>query len=244
MSSGFEPVKDILSPNAPWRDLVNEEPRFTRLYAHCTKKTMTGVDRIYALHSATRYVIEAKVEGAFVECGVWKGGSMMMVAHTLKDMGVTDRKLWLYDTYEGMTDPSEVDVDWIGRSGAALMETAKAAEGGAWARAQLDEVTANMESTGYPMSQMVFCRGNVLETIPAQGPESIALLRLDTDWYESTKHELVHLFPRLSPRGVLIVDDYGHFKGARKAVDEYFGSLPEKYLMHRIDYSGRTIVKV
>ena len=71
-------------------------------------------------------------------------------------------------------------------------------------------------------------------------PERIALLRIDTDWYESTRHELVHLYPRLSPGGVLIIDDYGHWQGARKAVDEYFQA---GLFLNHIDYTGRLAIK-
>ena len=75
-----------------------------------------------------------------------------------------------------------------------------------------------------------------------EAPEQISLLRLDTDWYESTKHELVHLSPKLSV-GVLIVDDYGHWEGARRAVDEYIDELQLRILLCRIDYTGRVAVK-
>ena len=82
------------------------------------------------------------------------------------------------------------------------------------------------------------------ETIPTHIPHAISLLRLDTDWYESTKHELTHLFPLLSPGGVIIIDDYGHWQGAKKAVDEYFEENKIKILLNRIDYTGRIGVKL
>ena len=90
-----------------------------------------------------------------------------------------------------------------------------------------------MASTGYPPDRVRYVKGPVERTIPDRLPGGpIALLRLDTDWYESTRHELLHLFPLLSPGGVLIIDDYGHWSGARKAVDEYLGGLavPYRYL--------------
>jgi hypothetical protein len=90
---------------------------------------------------------------------------------------------------------------------------------------------------------MFFIKGKVEETIPEQAPAQIALLRLDTDWYESTYHELVHLYPRLSPGGILIIDDYGHWAGARKAVDEYFAEHRLNLFLHRIDYTGRICIK-
>ena len=99
-----------------------------------------------------------------------------------------------------------------------------------------------MGSTGYPPEWVAYVEGLVEETITRSAPTRIALLRLDTDWYESTHHELVHLYPQLERGGVLIVDDYGHFAGARKAVDEYFADDP--ILLSRIDYTGRMAVKV
>jgi hypothetical protein len=83
----------------------------------------------------------------------------------------------------------------------------------------------------------------VEDTLPAEAPEKLAILRLDTDWYSSTKHELETLYPRLAEGGVLIVDDYGHYEGARRAVDEYFAETGQRVLLSRIDYTGRIAVK-
>src|SRR5690606_24776929 len=102
---------------------------------------------------------------------------------------------------------------------------------------------SNMVSTGYPMERCHFVEGKVEDTIPATVPDRISLLRLDTDWYESTRHELEHLWPLLQPGGVLIIDDYGHFEGARKAVDEYFLDRSDAPLLNRIDYTGRIAIK-
>lgn len=89
-----------------------------------------------------------------------------------------------------------------------------------------------------------FVIGPVEETLITKVPERIALLRLDTDWYESTRAELEYLYPRLVVGGVLIVDDYGHWKGARKAVDEYFAALGnDAPLLNRLDYTGRMAVR-
>src|SRR5262249_25761216 len=109
-----------------------------------------------------------------------------------------------------------------------------------WCYSGLDEVASNMRSTGYPDDLVHLVKGKVEETIPGAAPAQIAVLRLDTDWYESTRHELEHLYPRLAPGGVLIIDDYGYWAGARKAVDEYFqGSL----FLSRIDGTGRIAIK-
>jgi hypothetical protein len=100
-----------------------------------------------------------------------------------------------------------------------------------------------MYETGYDREKISFVKGKVEETIPDNAPQSISLLRLDTDWYESTRHELIHLYPRLSHGGVIIIDDYGHWLGARKAVDEYIEQNNLCLLLNRLDYTGRIGVK-
>jgi hypothetical protein len=113
-----------------------------------------------------------------------------------------------------------------------------------WSYSPLEETRKNVLGTGYDSAKVHFIKGPVEQTIPANAPERIALLRLDTDFYESTLHELNHLFPRLAPGGVLILDDYGHWEGARRAVDEYFKEKKIKMLLNRVDYTGRIGVKL
>ena len=178
--------------------------------------TMTSPERIFALCDAVRYVVAANVPGDIVECGVGRGGSIMAVARTLIRIGDLTRICHLYDTFEGMTQPTEVDVDFAGVS---ALDQWKENRFGRWnspARAAIDEVCEAVWSTGYDKNKFRFVKGRVEDTLPAQAPDTISLLRLDTDWYESTRHELVHLYPRLSRGGVLIIDDYGHYAGARK----------------------------
>jgi hypothetical protein len=214
--------------------------RFYDLYARVRPFTMTSVERVYAVYEAVRYISAAGIPGDVVECGVWRGGSSMMAALTLSDVGAR-RAIWLYDTFEGMSPPGEHDVDYTGTHARTVLQLTDRVPGesNVWAWATLDEVRANMASTGY--SSVEYVAGKVEETIPSQVPSEIALLRLDTDWYESTRHELEHLYPRLADGGVLIIDDYGHWGGARRAVDEYFTQRP--ILLNRIDYTGRIAVK-
>lgn len=198
--------------------------------------TMTSPARIAAVCSAVRYAEANNIPGAFVECGVWKGGSSMAAALTFR----TPRPLFLYDTFEGMTSPTDHDRRASGGTPAARMLRNADKNDPILCYSPLGEVKRNMDSTGYPASHVTYVSGKVEETIPGVVPEQIAILRLDTDWYESTRHELVHLYPRLSPGGVLIIDDYGYWAGARKAVDEYFaGSL----FLSRIDETGRVAIK-
>ena len=100
-----------------------------------------------------------------------------------------------------------------------------------------------MFSTGYPKENIIFVKGMVEHTIPNTVPNQVALLRLDTDLYESTYHELIHLYPRVSSQGVVIIDDYGHFQGAQEATEEYFKKFSQEVLFHRIDYSCRVMIK-
>lgn len=208
--------------------------------------TMTGPERISALAAAVRYVVENDIPGAFVECGVWRGGSSMVIGRVLKDLGVTDRDLYLFDTYAGMTPPTGVDIDIYRTPAAGILKISEKKAGdrnNLWCIASREDVAANMKLSGYPMEHVHLVVGPVEVTVPRASPPQIALLRLDTDWYDSTKHELDHLYPRLASGGVLIVDDYGHWEGCRKAVDEYFAAHAPAPLLHRIDYTGRMALK-
>jgi O-methyltransferase len=220
------------------------EPAFADAYRPCAPFTMTSVERMYALWQAVRYVHRDAIAGDVVECGVWRGGSSMLAALTLLDLGEDSRTLWLYDTFEGMTEPTEHDVDLTGARMVDEWGTHRGqTEDLIFAYGALDEVKRNMASTGYPTERLRFIQGKVEDTIPAEIPDRIALLRLDTDWYESTRHELEQLYDRLAPGGVLIVDDYGHWAGAREAVDEYFARADVAPLLSRIDYTGRIGIK-
>jgi hypothetical protein len=204
---------------------------------------MTSIERVYALTEAVRYVVVNGIDGALVECGVWKGGSMMAVALTLKQLGAGDRDLFLFDTFEGMPPSSDVDRSFRGELAVDLLEKATSYEDWIWAYCPENHVRQVIETTGYDMARVHFVRGRVEETIPDSAPERIALLRLDTDWYESTRHEMIHLFPRIVVPGVLIVDDYGHWQGARRAVDEYIEQFATPLLLNRVDYTARIAVK-
>lgn len=221
------------------------EAEFLHLYDSCRAETMTSIERMYALYQATCYVLDRAVPGDMVECGVWRGGSVMLMASTLVARGCTDRTIWLYDTFDGVSPPGDEDVQEIsGRTAAEILkERRRTQDDPFWGIAPLEQVESNLRRTGYPMHRFRFIQGDVSATIPAQAPETLSLLRLDTDWYQSTRHELEQLYPRLSPGGVLIVDDYGYWRGARKATDEYFSSVGARPLLNRIDYTGRICVK-
>lgn len=233
-------------------DVLDEMGAWEReVLAQVKPFTLTGPERIFALTEAVSYVVRRGLPGAFAECGVWRGGSVLAMILALQREGVSDRDIYLYDTFEGMTKPSDLDTSDFDTP--ALEQWSKAERDGKHAWPQwfneevfnIDLVRRVLHDTGYPAERLHFVQGTVEQTIPAQVPERLALLRLDTDWYESTRHELIHLYPLLQSGGVLILDDYGHWKGCRQAVDEYFGpNGPPLPLLNRVDYSCRLAVKI
>lgn len=208
----------------------------------CSPYTATSLERLVALQEAVVHVSERSVPGAIVECGVWRGGSMMAAAMALAARGDFERDLHLFDTFDGMVEPTAADLRDDGRSASDLLRRTAKRSASVWMIAALDEVKGNMARTGYPVERVHFVEGRVEETLESRAPERVALARLDTDWYESTAQELRVLYPRISPGGVLVIDDYGYWQGARRAVDEYFATLDDPPFLHRIDDTGRVAV--
>ena len=207
--------------------------------------TMTSIERLNTLITAVKYIVSNNIKGSIVECGVWKGGSSMATAYMLQKLSDTQRELYLFDTFEGMPPPSDKDISYFNVYASNLLESEnKETQQIYRCYASLEEVKDNLYSTNYPSDKINFIQGKVEDTIPDRAPEKIALLRLDTDWYESTRHELEHLFPRLVPGGVIIIDDYGYWKGCKQATDEYFINSKIPLLLNRIDLTGRIGIKL
>lgn len=217
------------------------EQEFIPLCESIRRFTMTSIERMYDLYKSVEYLVYADIPGDILECGVWRGGSMMMAAKTILKCGDDGkRKLWLYDTFEGHDEPPADERDIFG---VLAIEDFRRREPGQWAKVELREVLQNMLSTGYDPDRMMFVKGKVENTADGHPKEPLALIRLDTDWYPSAAKALAAFWPRLSPGGILIVDDYGHYEGQRRAVDEYFDREDIAVKMTRIDYACRTIQK-
>jgi O-methyltransferase len=217
------------------------DPPAVQTIARARPFTMTADESLFSLIGSVRHIVRHDVPGAIVECGVWRGGSMMAAALTLQQLDAADRPLYLYDTFTGMTEPGAADVMLHSEIDAAqlLAETEVGDGANVWCVSPLSEVQAAIASTGYPDELCRFVPGPVEETLPSQLPDRpIALLRLDTDWYESTRHELEHLVPLMSPGAVLIIDDYWHWGGCRKAVDEYLERTGLPILLTRVDITA------
>lgn len=230
-----KPKSKALNLPADYDDEAKEIIRAVKPY------TMTSPERLNAFILATRHVVRHDIPGDIVECGVWRGGSMQACAKALLSAGDTERDLYLFDTYEGMTPPTAEDLRRDGKSAEELLKL-QGKDRPIWAVASLDDVKAGFENVPYPKERVHYVQGRVEETVPREAPERISVLRLDTDWYASTKHELEELYPRLVSGGVLLIDDYGYWQGSRQAVDEFLDKTGERLLLLRMD-EGRIAVK-
>ena len=208
--------------------------------------TMTSVPRLVNTLKSCRYVVENKIPGDFVECGVWRGGNGILAKKLFNALN-SQRRVWMFDTFEGMTEPTEFDVAAQTKRRASEKYNASQLDThNEWCFASLNDVRKNCVKSGLDVNDIRFVKGDVGKTLLEEEniPHEICILRLDTDWYESTKAELHTLYPILSEGGVLIIDDYGHWEGARKAVDEYFSVMDYKPLFNVIDFTGRSAIKI
>jgi len=175
---------------------------------------------------------------------VWKGGNIILFKKIMELSNDYNRKIFAYDIFEGMTEPDENDFDISKNLNAKfLMNKDKDKKTNIWGVCSLENVKNNIQSNVKNIDNIKFIKGPVEQTLAIQMnlPEKISLLRLDTDWYSSTKKELEILYKKVSPCGIIIIDDYGHWGGSKKAVDEFFSN---KYVwMHYIDYACRLIIK-
>jgi O-methyltransferase len=210
--------------------------------------SVASAEAIVSLMRAVEYLVDKRIPGALVECGVFRGGNIEVMIKTLQHLKVDDRDIYLYDTFAGMPQPGARDDEGLDGSPLRLSWEATRSEvdgtaGSNWMRADIEIVKTRIDRLRYPKHRLHYVKGLVEDTIPKTMPEQIALLRLDTDFYSSTKHELNHLYPRLMSGGILIIDDYGSIPGARLAADEYATENRVNWFMNRVDAHVRLIVK-
>jgi hypothetical protein len=244
--TGWELVKGSVWNNLLFGIPTDYDPAHTETFSKVKEYTMTNSERVVALCNAIDYLTKNNIEGDIVECGIWKGGSTMAAIDTLLRHNSTERDIYLYDTFEGMPAPSKHDVKKGGHHGAGMSAEELYKNSNPddiiWCISTLDEVKQNIGKFDYPPDKIHYVKGMVEDTIPQTIPQKIALLRLDTNFYESTQHELKYLYPLMVPGGVIIMNDYGEWAGARKAIDEYIEANNIKILLNRIDKTGRVAV--
>ena len=224
----------------------NKTNQFDEFYNICKNESLNvSKERFLSLYQAINYIYKNNISGDFVECGIFKGGSAMMISYAMQKFNnKEDKNLWLYDTFEGMANPSYYDKNVDNQNAIDELRKLKkkANKKDIWAYSPLNYVKENIKKTGINDKNVFFIKGLVENTLHKHKPKKISLIRLDTDFYESTKIELELLFPNLEPGGVLIIDDYGHWKGCKKAVDDYFENK-KNIFFQQIDYTGIVGVK-
>lgn len=222
-------------------DLENHEKIIISVVADLT---LSSFEMISAYYRAIKYLNDAKIDGAIVECGVYKGGGIMAALMACQFLNIKGRDIYLYDTFEGMPYPDQIDAYTTGVSAAEdYMRFIRSDGTSGWVRSALEDVKKNIAMINYNECKLHYTKGLVEDTIPNTVPRSIALLRLDTDFYSSTKHELVHLYPLVEKGGVIFIDDYGAFLGSKLAVDDYFESQNIKPYLIRVDSNVRLYIK-
>lgn len=202
----------------------------------------------YSTYNAVSYIIKNGIDGDFVECGVASGKHPVVIALTLLSLGVNDRDIYLYDTFKGMTPPTEHDIKmyvdgYTSQISKEKWDKLQVGDRNSWCYVALEQVKRNLELTGYPSEHIHYVQGSVMDTLPNNNHSRISLLRLDTDFYDSTKHELCHLYDLVSKNGIVTFDDYGAWLGQKKAVDEFFESRQLTPLLHRSNFKERVLVK-
>lgn len=238
-------VVEVARTTEVYSDIGRLHPEFREVWRELGSETLSSMPLGLALWNACRYITRAELPGAVVECGVWKGGSMMLAVRALLHSGVHDRPLYLYDIFDWSWEaPIGADGFFMSEDEQRVaLDPSSSREGAPDDERWEGEVVDKLVALGYPRERIRTVRGRVQDTIPAVAPDQIALLRLDTDYYDSTRHELEQLYPRLVEGGVLLVDDYGRLEGATRAVDEFLATHGETMLLSRLDSQGCMGVK-
>lgn len=218
-------------------DIIEEiTPEEKRLMDLCSPYTMTSDLRKWALIQSFYHIINNNIEGDFVECGVWKGGNLILLQKIIEKAKINNRKIYGFDTFTGMPKPTLHDLKTNSKDKNNFYKKN-------WLYVSENEVRKNFKRNLNNDDNLILIKGDVTETLKIKSniPNKISILRLDTDFYKSTKIELEVLYPRVSKGGIIIIDDYGSWQGAKKAVDEYF--FNQSIWLHYIDHDGRLIIK-
>ena len=231
---------EIRKVNEKKKDIIEVSKYEKKLINKCLQYSMTNFERMWSLIQSFHHVRQESLVGDFVECGVWKGGNIILLKKLIEKFNLK-KNIYGFDTFEGMVEPSFYDVNYNNKSAKKMFDEHKKKDIG-FAMCSLDDVSSNIKKNT-KTDNIFLIKGKVENTLKNKKklPKKISILRLDTDFYESTKIELEILFPRLVKGGVLIVDDYGFWKGAKKAVDEYFCDY--RQFMHYVDHSCRLLIK-
>lgn len=212
---------------------ISENSR-NHIYEKCKPFTMLSKERIYANIDSVVNIVNNNIFGDIIEIGVWKGGSILSMILALEELDVS-RNIKLYDTFSGMTEPTSKDYQINDGVSADALKNDQLIK----AYCELEEVKRNIFNNTKLEHNIEFIKGDICNA--EIFPQSISILRLDTDWYESTKYELEKFYPLVSNNGIIIIDDYGHWAGSKLAVDEFIKN--KNIELNKIDYTGVYFIK-
>lgn len=207
--------------------------------------SMCSYSRLAATAMACKYICENNTEAVFVECGVWRGGNGIIAA-AIFEKYKTPYKIYLFDTYKGMTKPTKEDKKISGGELALKLFTLKKGKVfNDWCYAPIEQVKDNFKKYGLLNKNIFFIEGDITKTLlkSENTPGIISILRLDTNWHKSTKIILEKLYPKLKIGGVLLSNDYAFWSGSKKAIDDYFKKNSNRPYFQYVDHSGRTAIK-
>ena len=242
-AAGFNLTRSSNNLNKPVE--LNAEENEIIDYVRANNLSMCTTFNLQQTAIACKYIAINKIPGDFVECGVYKGGNALIAAKVF-DIYKVNKKVYLFDTFTGMSKPTKYDLRTSDKSSVLSKYLSRQQKDHTdWAYASIEEVKENFRKINLLNNNVIFVKGKVENTLDQviNIPNAISFLRLDTDWYESTKKELEILYDRLVYRGILVIDDYGAFDGARKAVDEYFKKLSQPPFLSLIDNGARICIK-
>lgn len=188
--------------------------------------TMVGLKRLDNLQGCIEEVIREGVPGDLIECGVWRGGSVILMRAALRAYGITDRIVWAADSFSGFPSPGPADTDEDSLHDESVLAVS------------VEEVRRNFARYGLLDDRVRFLVGWFEETLPSAPIDHLAVLRLDSDRYDSTMDCLVALYPKLSPGGFVVIDDYGAHPGCKRATDDFRRSWGIDDRLLEIDWSG------
>ena len=212
-----------------WRSYLSQD-EFSKIYRTVRPHTMLSSRRLRGLYDAVRYVVRNDIPGEIVECGTARGGSAALMGITLRRMD-SSKGLWVFDAFEGLPEPSKADPDW---------RIAKGYVGRC--RGEVEQVRSFFQEVGI-LGKSRIVKGLFQDTLAKAEISQIAVLHLDGDWYDSVRVCLEGLYDRVSPGGIIQIDDYGYWAGARRAVDEFIEKENIEAELQQIDYEGRQLTK-
>ncbi len=224
-----QPLADLVNHLHEFRDKVLPG-EFGALYRKIRPFSMMSHARLHGIYSGVAHVLHRGIPGALVECGTARGGCAALMGLVCQQWK-QPRDLWVFDTFEGLPPPSQNDPEY---------ELAKSKAG--TCRGEYEEVRGLLESLGV-MDRAHLVKGLFQDTVPTSDVQQIALLHLDGDWYESTRVCLEHLYDKVSPGGIIQIDDYGHWAGSRKALHEFLEARNIHVDLKYLDYTGRQFIK-